>query len=654
VPPAIGALLRRALEKHSRERLRDIGDARLELASARAPAARGSAASPIAAPVSETATRRSASRLLPLATFAAGVLVATGLLRLLPARTPEAVASPPSMRTSITLPPETAIVTGRGSSVALSPDGSTLVFVGRAAQITRLYLRPLGRFDALPLAGTEDATNPFFSPDGRWIGFFADRKLKKVSIDGGAPVALADVLTPRGEAWLADDSILITPANNAGVSRVPALGGAPEPFTQLAAGEMSHRWPRAIAGGPAVLFTIWNDTGWEPSRVAIQSAGEPAHRVLVEGGGYARAVRDPVTGRSYLVYARAEGVMAAPFDVDRLAVTGPSVPIVDNVITNLSGGAHFDVAGDTLAYVPGTLGEADRDLVWVTLDGKTTPARRVPRMSQDFSLSPDATRILRNNTVGSRDIWIDDLTREVSTRVTNAAENFAAIWSPDAQWIAFARGVPNRNLYRRSLNPGALDQRLTTSPNWQQPTAISPDGTKLVYTEIDPISSMDIWVLDLPRPESTGTARDTTPQTRPYLKTNFSENEPALSSDGRWLAYQSNESGRFEVYVRSFPDAGPAHQVSTEGGLYPMWSRDGSLFYRSSNGKMMAVAVDTANGFHTGTPKLLFDVSRFDNTYGVAPDGKRLLMMRAFDAEQPPTIVSLVQNFTAELRQRIK
>src|SRR5262245_18924483 len=166
----------------------------------------------------------------------------------------------------------------------------------------------------------------------------------------------------------------MTPANNVGLSRVPALGGRAEPFSSLANGELSHRWPRALPGGAAVLFTIWNDTGWEPSRIAVQRAGEREHHVLVEAGGYPRPMHDPATGRTFLVYARSDGLLAAPFDADRLTVTGPPVPIVDNVITNLSGGAHFDVPSGTLAYVPGTLGEAERALVWVTLDGQETPA----------------------------------------------------------------------------------------------------------------------------------------------------------------------------------------------------------------------------------------------------------------------------------------
>ena len=419
LPSPITALLRRTLQKNARERLRDIGDARLELSSS-TPAVEARDDVPAIPSVHATpaASARSRAWAALSGAFAAGALIAGTAVSWwpVPPAAPDAPAAP--IRSLVMMPPDASIALTRGSAVVLSPDGRQLAVVGRIGKTIRLYLRSLDTFEMVPLAGTDDASNPFFSPDGRWLGFFADSKLKKVSVDGGAPVALADARTPRGEAWLADDSILITANNNVGLSRVPVVGGAPQPFSTLATGEMSHRWPRALEGGSAVLFTVWNDTGWDPARVAVQRSGEREHRVLVEGGGYARSMRDPATGRTYLLYARAEGVVAAPFDVDRLAVTGAPVPIVDNVITNLSGGAHFDIGGGTLAYIPGSLGEGNRDLVWVMLDGTATPARRVPQMSQDFSLSPDGTRILRNNTVGNRDVWIEDLSRGTSTRVT--------------------------------------------------------------------------------------------------------------------------------------------------------------------------------------------------------------------------------------------
>jgi serine/threonine-protein kinase len=648
VPAPIAALLRRTLQKNPRERLRDIGDARIELTSApaHAPAHSGVVPAPPVAP-SSPPRRRAGPALL----FVAGALAAAAATWLVSSRRPDVVREVPPVRSIVSLPQDTTLWLARGSSVALSPDGRQLAYVGRTNKIVRLFRRSLDRFESVPLAGTEDAANPFFSPDGKWIGFFASGKLKKIALEGGAPVTLADARAPRGEAWLPDDSILMTAANNLGVLRVPARGGAPEPFTVLGAGELSHRWPRPVPGGTAVLFSIWNDTGWEPSRIAVQRLGEREHHVIVESGGYPRAVVDAGTGRGYLVYARAEGLLAAPFDVQSLTVTGPSVPIVDDVVTNLSGGAHFDIAAGTLVYVPGTLGEGERTLDWVTPDGQATPARKIQNMGQFFWTSPDGTRILRNNAVGNRDVWIEDLTRGVSTRVTSSSENFGAVLSPDNQWIAFARGAPIRNLYRRSLTQGALDERLTTSANWQEPAAISPDRTKLVYEEIDPASSVDLWVMDLPRP-GTPIGSASLPA-KPFLKTTFNESNAALSADGQWLAYQSNESGRFEIYVRAFPGGGPAHQVSTEGGIFPAWSRD-QLFYRAVDGVMVGVPVVPGAEFKIGAPRRMFDVTRYDNSYGVMPDGKRFLMLERTDVVQAPTAVALVQNFLAELRQRVK
>jgi eukaryotic-like serine/threonine-protein kinase len=654
VPASIRALLRRTLQKNARERLRDIGDARLELAAIAASGGHAdSRLSGVAAPAPTAAPGRRMSWLGAAGWFAMGALVAAAALQFGPTRRADPLPSPASVRTVVTLPPQTSIAAGRGSSIALSPDGRTLVFAGQIDKTVRLFVRPLDKFEAVPLAGTEDAAHPFFSPDGRWIGFFAGGKLKKIAVEGGGVVTLADARTPRGEAWLADDSILVTPFNNVGLSRVPAIGGAPDVFTRLETGEMSHRWPRAVPGGAAVLFSVWNDTGWEPSRIAVQPLNETTHRVLLEGGGFPRVLQDPASGRGYLIYARTEGLLAAPLDLSRLEITGPPVPLVDNVLANLSGGAQFDAAAGTLAYVSGTSSEGDRDLVWVTLDGQATPARRVQQMGRYFSVSPDATRILRNNTVGVRDVWIEDLVRGTSTRVTNSAENFFSIWSPDSTWIVISRGQPVRNLYRRGLGAGAVDERLTTSANSQEPWVITPDGRTLVYMEIDPVSSRDIWLLDLP-PVGTGGASAPAPRARPFVKTNFSEDVPALSPDARWLAYQSNESGRFEVYVRSFPDAGPAHQVSTDGGLFPQWSRDGNLFYRSTTATMMTVPVDAKTGLTSGPPRPLFDASRYENLYGITPDGKRLLMMTLTNTEQAPTTVSIVQNLIAELRQRVK
>jgi eukaryotic-like serine/threonine-protein kinase len=651
LPRSLRALLGRCLQKNPRERLRDIGDARIELRAAQLPTSDPAGPAPTPSPT----TARPQRARIGAAGFVLGAVVTAAGFYLAVLRDAGQPAPSRTARMTVTLPPDTTVALGRGSSVALSPDGRTLVYTGRARNgATLLYTRALDRFESSPLPGTDDAMNPFFSADGRWLGFFAQGKLKKVSLGGGAPVTIADVRTPRGEAWTSDDTILLTPANNQGISRMSPAGGALSPLTTLVPGEMSHRWPRVLSDGSAVLFTIWNDTGWEPAKIAAQRTGSSDHTVIVEsGGGFPRPLRDPETGRSYLVYARSEGLLAAPLDAAALKLTGQPVPVVDGVFTNLSGGAHFDLSQTgTLAYVPGTLGEADRDLVWVTRDGKATLARRLSDMGRLYALAPDGNRVVRINTVGQRDVWIEDLARGTSLRLTDAAGNFTAVWSADGVWTAFARGVPSVEIYRRRSDQSGGDERLTSSGRNPIPSGFSPDGGLLAYTENDPASGADIWTVTLPPP---GTKADPSAlQARPFRKTNFSESRGVFSADGRWLAYQSNESGRFEIYLRSFPDGERAVQVSTEGGIEPTWSRSGELFYRGINGMLMAVTIGLTPELRVDKPRALFNARDYENGFQAAPDGKRLLMMPLVDNEHAITQINIVVDFLAELRQRVK
>ncbi|HET7217418.1 MAG TPA: hypothetical protein VFJ02_05195, partial [Vicinamibacterales bacterium] len=652
LPRSLVALLGRCLQKNPRERLRDIGDARLDLRAAPTPASDPAIPAP---PLAASSVQRPHRLWLAAAGFALGAAVTGALLYVAGLRHAAAPAPARTARMTVTLPPDTTLALGRGSSVALSPDGRTLVYAGRRRDgAVSLYTRPLDSFESTALPGTEDAANPFFSPDGRWVGFFAQGKLKKVSLGGGAPVTIADVRTPRGEAWTPDDTILLTPANNQGISRISPGGGPLTPLTTLKAGEMSHRWPHVLSDGSAVLFTIWNDTGWEPAKIAAQRIGSPDHTVIVEsGGGFPRPLRDPDSGRSYLVYARSEGLLAAPFDAAALKITGQPVPVVDGVSTNLSGGAHFDLSETgTLAYIPGALGEADRDLVWVTRDGKTTLARRLQDMGRLYALSPDGNRVLRINTVGSRNVWIEDLDRGTSLRLTNAEGNFSAVWSGDGEWTAFARGTPNNDIYRRRTDQSGSDERLTASGRDAFPTGFSPDGSTLAYTESDPATGTDIWTVTLPPP---GTKADpATLARRPFRKTSYSESRGKFSADGRWLAYQSNESGRFEVYLRSFPDGERVVQVSTDGGIDPTWSRSNELFYRGVNGMVMAVTVARAPELRVDKPRALFDGRDYENGFQASPDGSRLLMMRRVDNESSITQINVVLDFLSELRQRVQ
>ena len=473
VPARIVELLRRCLQAQPKDRLRDIGDARYEIDQALRTTSDRSAETSAASTTAATALSRPAASLGGrLLWLLAGAAIATALILI-----PRALRSAPTLvesavRSIVPLPAETTLAPSRGSAVALSPDGTRIAFVGRSKGKVQLYLRALDHYEWQAIAGSDGASNPFFSPDGKWIGFFADEKLKKVSVDGGTPVALADARNPRGEAWGDDNVVLVTPLNNVGISRLSAVGGdKPEPLTTVVSGELSHRWPRLLPGNSAVLYSIWNDTGWEPARIAARRLpGGEAKVVVPAGAGYPRYLRDG-SRSGYLVYARADGILAAPFDEDRLETTGPIVPVVDNVLTNLSGGAHFDLsARGTLAYIAGTTGEADRDLMWVSFDSHATPVLRIHNMSRFWTLSPDGTRVVRNNTAGpNRDMWIESLTNGTSVRLTQSNDNYNPIWSPDGKWLVFSRGIPFSNIYRRPADGSGVEERLTNTNTVQVP-----------------------------------------------------------------------------------------------------------------------------------------------------------------------------------------
>jgi serine/threonine-protein kinase len=553
---------------------------------------------------------------------------------------------------SVALPADAKLTIGRGASIAFSPDGQRLVFVAAASGPAQLYQRPVAGGAAAPIAGTDGASNPFFSPDGRWLGFFADGKLKKISIQGGAPITVADAPAPRGEAWTAEDDIIITPRDNTSLWRVPANGGKLEPFTTLADGDVSHRWPSVLPDRKGILYTVWNGT-WEPSQVVVQPAGGGPRRALLKGAGYGRYVAGDTAGRGYIVYAQPD-VMAVPFDLSTLTVTGPPVDVADGVLTNFSGGAQFAVSDGALAYISAS-GEADveRPLVWVDRHGSATPATKLRGVGRWFDLSPDGGRLARYRDEGQvNDVWVEDLSGGTPTRITSRrdpvsvrnSDRLNAIWSPDGRSIIYAAGQP-LNLFRAAADGSGADERLTTSGNLQWPASLSPDGRTLAYVEIDPLSGSDLFVLSL---DADGKPHGS----QPFLRTPFNESAPMISPDGRWIAYQSNESGRYEIYVQPFPAGGARVQVSTAEGVYPRWSAKGDeLFYRSGSARegLVSVAIKPGKDFRTDPPKVLFDSRGYDSIYGPSKDGSRFLMIPVRARDSVVTQITLVTNWLSDL-----
>ncbi|MDP2322302.1 MAG: protein kinase [Acidobacteriota bacterium] len=637
-PARVRDVLRRCLAKDAERRYHDVADVRVELEEALDPSASVAAVTS----VSSAPGWRTRLPWIGAAAIAAAAIIGVWVQR--PQETTERRGP---ARVSIELPPAVAVYAiGRGSSVAISPDAQRVVYVAVAGDSTRLLSRPLDGLESSPVAGTEGATNPFFSPDGRWIGFWSNRSLKKVPASGGVATTVVENANFLGAWWGGDDTILYS-APDGEVWRVPSGGGTPQRITTRAEAGAVHSWSQMLPGGRSVLYTVWNNTGFEGGRIVVQPLAGGSPTVLVERGSHGRVVaRD---GIAFLVYARPEGLMAAPFDLESARVVGAPELVQPGVLTNLSGGAHFSVSAEgVLAYVPGELYESDKTMLWVNTDGKTIELPPMPGVGFQYRLSPDGSKLVRPNAAGAnRDLWIDDLTgRTASIRLTFDQVTNLPIWTHDGSRVIYTRGEQVDNLFWRAADGSGVEERLTTSPNPQITGSVTPDGT-LVYFERDPKSGFDLWLLPLNGPR----------QPRRFLSTPRNEGNPRTSPDGRWVAYQSNISGNVEVYVASFPGAATRLQASQGGGQGPMWSPDGrELYYRApqsqGSGQMMAVTVDTTGAEpHIGSPRVLFP-GPFQGNGDVAPDG-RFLLVKQTTRESATRVIQLVFDWFDELKTKV-
>jgi serine/threonine-protein kinase len=565
------------------------------------------------------------------------------------------VASAPSpprpvSRFSITLPPSQQLAgLYNGPTVALSPDGTHLAYVARQGGAQQIYLRAMDSMETRPIPGTEGAVNPFFSPDGQWLGFFANNKLKKVYVSGGAALSLGDVTFPFGASWGSRGIIAYTPTAGSALREVADAGGASQPLTRLGKGEATHRSPEFLPGGNAVVFVAGTTaTNWANATVAVQSLGSGERRNLFQG-----ATQPRYTPSGHLVYAQGGNLMAVPFDPERLMATGAAVPVVEGVMqSTFSGATQYSVsATGSLVYISGGLQSAAQSrLVWVSRNGAEQPLAASVRAYLAPRLSPDGLRIAVGILEQESQTWLYDFSRETLTRFTfEGSGNINPVWTPDGKRIAYqsSKEGPFNIFWQLADGSGGLE-RLTTSKYLHAGHSWSPDGQLLTFIEINPTTGIDIWVLRL---------SDRKPQ--PFLRTRFNEAAPRFSPDGNWLAYMSDESGRYEIYVQPYPGPGGKWQISTEGGTEPVWNRNvGELFYRSGD-KMMAVDITAQPGFAVGTPRMLFE-GRYElapfpvANYDVSPDGERFLMLKPSEsAETAPTQINVVLNWFEELKRRV-
>jgi len=552
-------------------------------------------------------------------------------------------------RFAITLPPGETAPLVTWPALAISPDGTQLVYVAGRGESKQLYLRPMDRFEVTPLAGTENASSPFFSPDSQWIGFFADGKLKKVNLRGGFPTTLCDATTDdRGGSWGSDDTIIFAPGATSGLMRVPTSGGTPQTLTSPDPGkrERTHRWPEILPGASAVVFTIGSVDSADyylAAKIAVQSLETGKREVLPVEGTFARY--DPA---GYLVLAQRGGLFAVPFDLKRLQVTGPPVRVLDDVAMDASTGAiDFSLSKTgSLSYLPGGWSYADLVLAWVDRKGSVLPLPAQARAYATSHLSPDGKRVaFSDQGTGSSGIWVYDIPRGTMMRLTYANDN-SPLWTPDGKRIAYME-ESNRTFaikWKPADGSGPEETLIGSQGFVQIPVSWSPDGKVLAYNSIGSgaATGLRIWILSLEGKH----------EPQEFAKTGSLQGAARFSPDGHWLAYASNESGRPEVYVEPFPGPGGKWQISTEGGNWPVWARNGRELFYLNGSKIMSVGITIQPSFTASTPRVLADVpiqtSSFYGSNGefdVSPDGQHFLFIKAREQNALPSEVRVVLNW---------
>jgi Tol biopolymer transport system component len=641
IPARVGQALRVCLRKDPRQRVGDIRDVRLALEGAFETADAHTGA-PVHVPPSRRVGLAGAWGIV-----AGGAIV--GALMWFAIRPP----APRVMR--LTIAPTAASmlsISGFARDLAITPDGSRIVYVG--ANGTQLFMRALDALEPVAIF-TGIHEGPFVSPDGEWVGFCVPGALKKVAMTGGPAVTMVSLDGgSRGATWARDGTVIFATGNVAtGLQRVSAAGGTPEVLTRpdRAQQESDHLWPEILPAGRGVLFTTTALTGGlDAAQVAVLDLQTGVRKVLIRGGSHAHYVPS-----GHLVYAAAGALRAVAFDPVRLETRGTPVPIVDQIVTTGAGGADAVVAGDgTLAYVSGGGGavEPQRTLVWVNRQGQETPIAAPPRAYVYPRIAPDGASIAVYSQDQELDIWRWDLARSTLTRLTlGGANDIHPAWTANGRRLIFSsERAGARNLFWQAADGTGAVERLTESPNQQNAVAVSPDGTRLIFTEADGKTRADVMQVEL----------DGTHRATPLVQTPFSEQNGIISPGGRWLAYQADDSGQLEVYVRPFPDVNGGHwQVSTGGGTRPLWAPNGQeLFYVSPAGALMRVGVERSPSWATTQPTRLIKEGYFTappatagRTYDISPDGQRFLLIKP-ETATPPSIV-VVQNWFEELKRLV-
>ena len=674
-PPRIRQVLRTCLRKEPTKRVHHLADVRLAM--------EGAFEAPVASPDTGSAGNATGVRLGIAAAVAVAVAVLVAGAFLGRAWFPGAETVPPREQTrlSMTVASGQHLSGGFGGeeseggrqrpsrrSFVLSPDGRQLIYAAYDGETLRLYRRAMDREQATPIPGTEGGSNPFVAPDGQSVGFFVGTELRRVSIDGGDARTIATagrVFVRQGASWTAEDTILVAAVD--GIYDVPATGGSLRRLTTVDPAWIEGvRYPELLPGGRALLYNVFASEIPSDGGIVVESLETGEQRLVVEGGSDPRYVAS-----GHIVFARRGTLMAVPFDVTRLEVTGAPVVVVEDVMQAErglhtaydSGAAQFSVSrSGSLAYVTGGIYPVvEMPLVWVDRNGAfdSLPLRPGHYLFPRFS--PDGTRLAYSEgSKGDTHIWVYDIGLETSIPLTSVGDNWEPIWSPDGTQLAFASSAgdsADMRLFVMAADGSGEPRRLTDGDAEEQPSSWSSEGV-LAFVQFKRPSDPDADIMTL--------SMDGESEPEPFLVSSFVEWWPTFSPDGRWLAYASNDTGRFEVYVRPFPQGEPAYRVSINGGSAPLWSPDGKqLFYLSPLGDgtwgVMVADVQTDPTFIQSRPTTLF-AGPFVNSgtdpvtsYDVAPDGQRFVMVGNGPevVAQPVTRINIVLNWVEELERLV-
>lgn len=654
--PRIQLMLERCLKKDLKDRYSSISDARVDIQSVFADPS-GVFAQPSTGFEPQKKTRTTLTWIAVI--ILAVIIVGTAVWKL---RTPE----PRQVsRFYYEVPNGREFSNPLSPFFKVSPNGRQFVY----STTKGIYLQSIDELDTKLIAGTvdEEPSDPFFSPDGQWIGYWSmgDGKLKKIPINGGAPIALADVENPSGPSWC-DDNTILYGSYFSGIRRISADGGTPE---VIIGQEGEHLMlPQMLPDGKSVLFTKHE---WEGGamQAVVESLETEERKVLIEGAVGARYYP---TG--HLIYTIENDIFAAPFDPDKLEITGGQVPLLEDVFTSTR--THYDISDSgTLLYIPGpaaTIGTSveQRTLVWVDRDGKEEAIPAVPNNYGLPRISPDGTKVaLSANTGDNIDIWVWDFARKTMTRLTfDDAADLAPLWTPDSKRIVFTSGRKGTGgvYWKAADGTGEVEHLCSLPSETLLPCSWSSDGKTMVLMAVNfrPASAAQVIGSDIGAMSMEGDR-----EYRPLLEEKYFEANPQISPDGRWMVYTSNESSREEIYVRPFPEvqSGGRWQVSTNGGRGALWSPNGQeLFYQSDEG-IMVVDIEAEPTFRPGNPKILFQETYFSpsvlqvrlTNWDIHPDGKRFLMIKQFqttDEESAggiPHKFIVVTNWFEELKQRV-